>query len=87
MYIMVFAPPWARASAVVAARSPRLRPDIRTIVRDWLVHHYTGPVGVVAVHVFCFTWSGNILVTSAPCVWSSKVLLIVLDSVWFGLMG
>lgn len=38
VYIMVFAPPWARASAVVAARSPRLRPAMRTIVGDWLVY-------------------------------------------------
>lgn len=80
MYIMVFAPPWARASAVVAARSPRLRPAIRTIVGNWLVY-IPGWFGVVAVHVFCFTRSGNIFVTSAPCVLSSKVLLIVLDSV------
>ena len=45
MYMMVFAPPWARASAVVAARSPRLRPAIRTM-GNWLVQClYTGLVG------------------------------------------
>lgn len=34
---MVPAPPCARASAVAAARSPRLRPDIRTVAARWLV--------------------------------------------------
>lgn len=45
-----------------------------------------GVVGGV-VHVFCFTRSGNVFVTSVPCVWSLKVLPIVLADYLVRVMG
>lgn len=74
--MIVPAPPWARASAVVEAKLHRTRPDRTTVeTKSQIPQACPGESNIS--HVLCFTRSGNIFTTSAPWVSFRKCWLMV----------